>query len=109
MATTSSTTGINVSGISKIEDAIKAYRNKIKKSFDLTQKKAQVEAAIKGTGSEQDLKKYMTHIDEQVKAYLKYLDDSIDQLKGINAKYSSNDKQNKTFSGQIPKYTKENK
>ena len=62
MATTSSTTGINVSGIAKIEEAIKKYKNNISKSFDFANLKKAASAAVKGSRAEQDLNKYNTTI-----------------------------------------------
>ena len=43
MATTSSTSGINVNGISKIKSALDSYKSGVKKHCDLAAKKSLIE------------------------------------------------------------------
>ena len=98
MATTSSTTGINVNGISKIKSALDSYKSNVKKHCDLAAKKSIIEAAIKGTSSEATLKTMYNQIDANMKKYLTQLNQYTTILDTLKTKYASNDKGNTSFS-----------
>lgn len=97
MATTSSTSGINVNGISKIKSALDSYKSGVKKHCDLAAKKSLIESAIKGTTSEASLKTMYNQIEANMKKYLTQLNQYSAILDTLKSKYSSNDKGNTTF------------
>ena len=92
MATTSNTVGLNDKGLDKIKEAIKSYKNKVNKACNISAKKATIEAAIKGTSTEAELKKYLNQMETDLKAYLDALDMYADDFNAVKQAYAKNDK-----------------
>ena len=98
MATTTTTTGLNVSGIPKIKTAISEYKKKvIKVAGDIGTKKSVIHAAIQGDATLKNLALRLDDVEAQVNKLLKDMDlysDYLDKLKGT---YKSQDKANESF------------
>ena len=98
MATTTTTTGLNVSGIKRIKDAIDTYRSKVQKvAADVGVKKTLIHKAIQGDATINNLALRLDDVEAQVRSLLKDMDlytGYLDQLKGA---YKSHDKGNDSF------------
>jgi hypothetical protein len=97
MATTSTTKGINVSGIEKIKIALNDYKKKVESSYELKAKQSIIQSAIKGTESEASLIAMYTQIDLQMENYLKQLDQYNQILDTMKDSYAKNDAGNTSF------------
>lgn len=98
MATTSSTTtGINAAGVTKIKNSINQYVENIQKGISVAASTANIEKAIKGSSSEaslrqmnKDLTMTLSNLMNNIKQYNTMLDT-------ILANYKSSDASNATF------------
>ena len=99
MATTSSstTTGINISGISSITAALSTYKSKVVKACDISAKKSVIESAIKGTSSEANLKTFINKIETQLASHVKNVTNYEKTLNTVKSSYKTNDANNASF------------
>jgi len=89
--------GINIAGIEKIKTALKEYTSGIEQANDLQLSTTTIQAAIKGTQSEDDLNKSLKKIQELITSYLGVLSNYDDVLTQIEQAYKQNDSDNQEF------------
>mgnify|MGYP002627378715 CR=1 FL=1 len=99
MATTSTTTGINVSGIPKINSALESYKAKVKKQADsIGAKTAIIKQAIQGDKTLANLQTGLTSINNQIQELLKSLNVYSDYLNSqLKSTYQKHDASNESF------------
>ena len=97
MATTANTTGITLSGIGKVKSALDNYRAAVIKKCNVSATAAQVQAAIKGSTSENTLKAMANAIDTKMKDYIRQLNQYDNLLDEMKSSYVSNDQNNSSF------------
>lgn len=98
MATTTTTIGINVSGIPKIKSEINAYKKKvINVSEQLGAKKSVIQKAIQGSGSINSLTKSINSYETYIKGLLNELDVYTKYLDQLETSYKKQDSSNSSF------------
>ncbi len=98
MATTTTTTGINVNGIVKIKAAINNYQKKINiVASQIGAKKALIHQAIQGDNSVKNLELELNRIETKIKELVKELDNVATNLDTIKSAYQKNDSGNTSF------------
>ena len=103
MATTTTTTGLNVSGIPKMKAAIAAYKNKIAKvAADIGAKQSVVHNAIQGDQTVKDLEIELNMLQMNVRALMGELDKYVSYLDQLKGSYSKQDKENSSFIQLVP-------
>ena len=99
MATTSTTTGLNVSGIAKIKSQIASYKSKVKKQAEnLGAKTSVIHKAIQGDSTIANLNLELNRINSDIKNLLNELDVYTNYLDTqLKSTYQSHDKSNDSF------------
>ena len=98
MATTPTTTGINVSGIPKIKTAIETYKSKVRKVAEgIGTKKSVIHAAIQGDATLKNLSLRLDDVEAQVKKLLNDMNLYTDYLDKLKGNYKTHDKSNESF------------
>lgn len=92
-----STTGLDTTKITKMQNALTNYQNAVKKSIDFAASRANINKAIKGTASENALMKLNKAIDAKLESYVAQLNQYATVLSNLKAIYSKNDTGNTTF------------
>jgi len=97
MATTANTTGINVTGIQKIKEALTLYRKTVAEKCNIQASAKILDNAIRGEVSQKSLETMAAAIDTKMKSYINQLDQYDELLNQIQTSYAKNDAENQTF------------
>lgn len=102
----SSVVGINVNGISKMQEAIDAYIQQMQKEINIGISTASMQKGIKGNNSINTLRQLTSTINDKVKNYMLGLNKFKDQLENVKTQYVNADTNNTVFSNMKAKISK---
>lgn len=97
------TVGIDVQGISKMQSAVTAYVNTMKKEIRIGASTNKINQAIKGSNTKNTLIQMTNQIQTKIQSYLNALDQFNTQLGQLKNQYATADKNNTVFSSETSK------
>lgn len=89
--------GINTNGINKMQEAIDAYINAVKKDFKVGIMEANIQKGIKGSNSVNTLSQLSKVINDKMQNYVSGLSKFKDQLETVKTQYINADENNTVF------------